>query len=196
MRKIEHWKQELCGFGLTRVELVAAEVLAMWAFIRLPGGRLVCQMSSHVSRLQFQPDVQKLGLAAKEEYMHVLLCVFYTQSSSYLPERNPRFQWKMLLSAHILWQFFFSFFLYWNTYADPHAMLPFCWSACYDNFCLPSQSWDKAARMKKNYASLFKYEPFWNCTGKNVTWIKERKTLLAAKSQRFVTDGQQSIFLC
>lgn len=80
-------------------------------------------------------------------------------------------------------------------YAHPHAKLPFCWSACYDNFCLLSQSQDKAVGMKKNYASLFKYEPFWNCTGKNITWIMERKTLLATKSQCFVTNGQ-SISLC
>lgn len=48
-----------------RVELVVAEALAVCAFIRLPGGRLVCQMSSHVSRLQFQPDVQELWLAGE-----------------------------------------------------------------------------------------------------------------------------------
>ncbi len=52
-----------------------------FSFHTLPGDRLVCQMSSHVSRLQFQPDVQKLCLAAKEEDMHVLLCIFYTHSN-------------------------------------------------------------------------------------------------------------------
>lgn len=79
---------ELSWLQLKSEADVSRQVLAVCAFIRfsfhtLPGGRLVCQMSSLASRLQFQPDVQKLWLAAKEEDMHVLLCIFCKHSVSW-----------------------------------------------------------------------------------------------------------------
>lgn len=135
-------------------------------------------MSSRVCRLQFQSDVQKLCLAAEEESVHVLLCIFNTQSNSHQPEINLQCWRKIIVDAWILWHGMKNI----QTYTLPSAL---CWSVSQDTFfCLPSQNKDKDVGLKELFLSFLNKKPLAHCGGavRNVSGIKEGETLLAAEA--------------